>query len=248
MSPVCFEDAVASFAHGFAFTRSRTHPYLVERLGSFAWRLHDAPRRSGDPRREEIIAHDLPPEEVAALAARHAAGRYTLCCLLRTGEPDDALRGGFRELGFRLMVTEDLFVHSLEPLPPRGGVLPVERVRSPELAARLAKAARRSQIRPADLQAEPPPQRQYVALDGEEPVGWVGSVVTGDTCWCTNMYVRPEYRRRGLARALLAEMLADDRAGGARGNVLLSSHTGSKLYPTVGYDLLGRLYAFVPGK
>ncbi len=88
--------------------------------------------------------------------------------------------------------------------------------------------------------------RQYVALDEEMPVGWVGSVVVGDHAWCTNMFVAPSHRRRGIARALLTRMLADDSASGAQANILLSSHTGAKLYPTVGYQEIGELLMFAP--
>jgi len=245
-APVSFEEAIAAFALGFSFTRSRTHPYVAERLSEHAWHLRDAPRKSGDMRKEEFIFHDLPPVEVLDLVRRRAGARYAICVLLRSGEPDEALRAGFKDLGQRLLVTEDLFVHPLQVIPEPPEALPVVRVTTPELAERLAKAARRRQIRAEDVTAARPAQRQYVVLEGEQPVGWVGSVVTGDTCWCTNMYVQPAHRRRGLARAMLAQMLRDDRDGGARANVLLASHAGSKLYPTVGYELRGKLYAFMP--
>jgi predicted acetyltransferase len=62
------------------------------------------------------------------------------------------------------------------------------------------------------------------------------------------MYVNPAYRRQGIARALLNRMLTDDRDNGATANILLASHTGSKLYPTVGYETLGMLYMFTPPK
>jgi hypothetical protein len=41
-------------------------------------------------------------------------------------------------------------------------------------------------------------------------------------------------------------MLRDDRAAGAKANVLLSSHAGAKLYPVVGYEHVATLLLFNP--
>jgi hypothetical protein len=43
-------------------------------------------------------------------------------------------------------------------------------------------------------------------------------------------------------------MLRDDRAAGASAGVLLASHTGAKLYPSVGYEQIGTLLLFTPRK
>src|SRR6185503_9569903 len=94
--------------------------------------------------------------------------------------------------------------------------------------------------------ADGSPMRQYVARIGVHIVGWVRSIVVGDATWCSNMYVSENYRRRGIARAMLARMLRDDRAGGAKLAVLLSSHTGALLYPVVGYEKIGTLLLFTP--
>ena len=47
---------------------------------------------------------------------------------------------------------------------------------------------------------------------------------------------------------MLCRMLRDDRSGGARAGVLLSSHAGAKLYPLVGYEQIATLYLFTPRK
>jgi len=46
--------------------------------------------------------------------------------------------------------------------------------------------------------------------------------------------------------AVLSTPLTDDRAAGFQANVLLASHAGSRLYPTVGYQTIGELLMFVP--
>ncbi len=62
------------------------------------------------------------------------------------------------------------------------------------------------------------------------------------------MFVLPQHRRRGIATALLAQLLRDDRAGGAPQAVLTASHAGAKLYLTLGYQQIGTLLLFNPRK
>jgi GNAT superfamily N-acetyltransferase len=114
-----------------------------------------------------------------------------------------------------------------------------------DLANRLAKAARSRQILPQHFAADAP-LRQYVALIADELVGWVRSIGVGDATWCADMVVKPEFRRRGIARAMLCRMLREDRAHGAQNAVLLASHTGARLYPVVGYEVIGELLILTP--
>ncbi len=62
------------------------------------------------------------------------------------------------------------------------------------------------------------------------------------------MYVKTEYRRRGVATALLARMHEEGRETGATATVLLASHNGSKLYEAIGYQTLGLMATFTPRK
>jgi GNAT superfamily N-acetyltransferase len=127
----------------------------------------------------------------------------------------------------------------------------------------LTKASGGRQLLPEHLGPDAP-VRQYVAMDADSLVGWVQSVVVrlgaGGRAqaggarrsraevmtWCSNMFVQPSYRRRGIGRALLGRMLRDDRQSGATASVLLASHTGALLYPGVGYVQIGELYAYSP--
>jgi GNAT superfamily N-acetyltransferase len=143
-------------------------------------------------------------------------------------------------------------LHRLKPIPrfaPPEGVS-IDRVMTQDLADRLAKAARSRQILSEHL-VEDAPMRQYVSTDKSgTPIGWLRSIVVPDchATWCSNMYVQEKHRRRGIARAMLARMLKDDRAHGAMTSVLLASHTGAKLYPVVGYDQIGTLLLYSPGR
>jgi GNAT superfamily N-acetyltransferase len=238
--------AIEAFAQGVAFTRSFTHPYLAEQVGPL-WVLRDAPRKRNHYRTEEWIAHDIAAAEVDQIARAQTRGRFSICALCSLDEPQTPLRADYKALGYRLVTTEPMMVHLLTEIPHVDAPAVIARVMTPALAERLAKAARARQMLPDHL-APNAPLRQYVALIEEELVGWARSIVVGDATWCSDMYVKPAFRRRGIARALLSRMLHDDRASGAKLSVLLASHTGAKLYPVVGYRQVGELLIFTPKK
>jgi GNAT superfamily N-acetyltransferase len=242
--------AVEVFARGFAFTRCVTHPYVAERVEGM-WTVRDATRaRAADYRREEYIAHGMEPADVDRIARRLTRGRYAVCAVRAAHESDAPIRARYKALGYRLGATEALMVHPLRRIPKADGPLPVQRVTTPELAARVAKAARSRQSLPEHLGPDSP-LRLYAATDGERVVGWVRSIVVGgdsDGTWVSNMFVDPSYRRRGIGRSMLARMLRDDREHGATHSVLAASHAGALLYPTVGYEHVGELLLFTPGK
>jgi len=165
--------------------------------------------------------------------------------MIDEGDPDEPTRAAYKALGYRLLATEGFFIHRLTRSPNPRSSVSIERVRTPELAARLGKAARSRPI-PDALLGDGAPFRQYVALDGEQIVGRVRSVDAAGATWCADMYVNPSHRRRGIGRALLCQMLRDDRRSGSKCSVLTASHTGGLLYPRVGYDRIGTLFMFVP--
>jgi GNAT superfamily N-acetyltransferase len=237
--------AVEVFARGYAFTRSFTHPYRAVRVGPI-WALRDTPRRrAADYRREEWAAHGVEPAEVDRVARAVTRGRFAVCAIRAADEPAEPLRAAYRALGYRLMVTEPIMLHALDAVPPFEGPLPVERVLTPALADAVNEAAGQRQILPDHL-APGAPLRQYVALDGERPVGWVRCVVVGDSTWVSSMWVEPAYRRRGVGRSMLVRMLQDDREHGVTRSILTASHTGALLYPRVGYSQIGELLFYMP--
>jgi GNAT superfamily N-acetyltransferase len=246
-----FSQAIRVFVEGFSFTRSFTHPCLYESLGESAFRIHDAPRtrKSDKYRSEELVTFGISPAEVLSLSQSSMGKPHKICYLLREGEPDTEIRREFKSAGCRLMGTEPFLVHSLENIPTVPEPVPIVRVTTPEQAQLLASAALRRQVLPEHLSLDPPPIRQYMALEGEKyPVGWVASVVTTHGAWCSSMFVRESQRRKGIGRSLMTRMLLDDRAAGVKSNVLLASHTGAKLYEALGYKALGMLYLYAPPK
>jgi GNAT superfamily N-acetyltransferase len=188
----------------------------------------------------------MAPEKVHRAVVKRAQGHYCLCPIHVDGEDLDGLRDEYKSLGYRLNGTEFFMVHGLKRIPRVDAPVPLEPVTTPEMVARLAKRAARRQILTEHLTEDPAPQRSYVALIDDLIVGWVNSIVTDEAAYCGGMYVYPEFRRRGIARSLLARMLRDDRAGGAQQAVLLASHAGAKLYPVVGYRQLGTMMVLTP--
>lgn len=246
MISISMDEAIEVFVRGFAFTRTFTFPYLAEQVHEGVWALRDALRARGNYRTEEYVAHGVDAVTLDAVARRNTRGRYRICTIRAVDESDERMRSEFKSLGYRLMTTEALMVHGLQQIESVDAPMDIKRVTTIEEGEALAKTARSRQILPEYIQAEQTPMRQYVAMDNREIVGWVGSVVTCGCAWCTNMFVMPGYRRRGIAKALMTKMLQDDRSAGAKANVLLASHAGAMLYPTVGYEQRGELLAYVP--
>jgi GNAT superfamily N-acetyltransferase len=241
------EHAIEVFVRGFCAGKSVTHPYEHSRVGKL-WVMRDGPRKNAkNYRKEEWVAYGVAPREVDAAARRQTRGRFFVCAVRGMDDADAGLRASYKELGYRLLATEPLFVHRLRRIPRVATAIKIEQVTTPEMAVRFGKATRSRPIAAEDLTADAP-FRQYVALEAGELVGLVRSVNAGDSTWCSNMYVRPAHRRRGIGRALLAQMLRDDRARGATKSVLLASHTGALIYPRVGYEQLGVLLIFAPRK
>lgn len=243
---VSFRQAIEVFARGFSFTRSFTHPYVAEQVEEDVWALRDGERKRGSYRSEEYVAHGVEPARCDAIARRHTRGNFRICVLRTMEESDAEMRRTFKTMGYRLVTTEAFMVQDLKRIPKVPAPVKIERVTTPAQAQVLAKVAGKRQILPEYLEMTPPPMRQYVAQQEGQPIGWVGSVVTTGCTWCTNMYVAPKYRRRGIARALMTRMLQDDRLAGAHANVLLASHAGARLYPVVGYRQIGVLLMFMP--
>ena len=162
-------------------------------------------------------------------------------------ESDQPLREGFKALNYRLGGTEPIMVHELKRIPRFDSSVEILRVTTADLAERVNKAARSRQVLSEHL-AKDSPLRQYVALVDDKPVGWVRSIDVEQATWCSDMYVMPEFRRRGIARAMMAQMLRDDRAHGSKLAVLTASHAGAKLYPIVGYKQIGTLMLYTPKK
>ena len=54
---------------------------------------------------------------------------------------------------------------------------------------------------------EAAPYTFYVAVNGDDPVGYIGAYLTGDELNLTNLAVFPLWRKRGVGTALLREVM-----------------------------------------
>lgn len=245
--PAEIRAALEVFVRGFCAQKSGTHPYEFAKFGE-VWMMRDAERKNPRYyRKEEWVCYETSAAEVDKLARGHTRGRFFVCAVRGMVDEEGPLKESYKRLGYRLLATEPLFVHRLKKIPRPGAPAEIERVQTVEMAAQFGKATRTRPILP-ELLKKNAPFRQYVALEGEKIVGWVRSIDADGATWCSNMYVRPQARRRGIGTALLARMLRDDRSRGARQSVLLSSHTGALIYPRVGYEQIGVLSIFAPRK
>jgi hypothetical protein len=150
------EFAIEVFVRGHSAGKSRTFPYEVSRVGPL-WLMRDAPRKNPrDYRKEEWIACGVDPGQVDSTARKHARGRFFVCDMLPEGKADGAMRAAYKALGYRLLATEGFFVHRLERIPRATSPVTVERVRTPDLAARLGKTTRTRPIPDASLGDDAP--------------------------------------------------------------------------------------------
>ncbi len=241
------------FCAGFSYTRSFTHPYLVSREGRLLI-MHDGPRRRVDGyRTAEIVSPHLPVEEVIAGIEHLRAGspphlkKITLCAITPGLEVCTDTRDAYKEMGYRLLATEPMMVSKTALAPALTSAATISRVTDQDAADKISRAAGSRQIRTKELTEDPPKLRLYAAEVDGEAVGWVRSILrTPGIAWVSNMYVKPDFRRQGIAKALLSHMLQDDARHGATTSVLLASHAGAQLYPAVGYEQIGTLHVFSP--
>lgn len=236
--------AVEVFARSYAHTRSMTYPCCADRVGA-TWVIRDEKRKRDEYRSEEWVAIGTAATEVHRAASEGTRGRYAVCAICAGDQAET--RAAYKALGYRLRTTEPLMVHRLNEIPTWESSAQVTRVKDPELAERLNKQTKSRMILKEQLGSDAN-LRQYVAIVDGAIVGWVRSVATGKSTWCSNLYVEPPQRRKGIARSMLCRMLHDDKQHGSTLAVLLASHTGALLYPVVGYEQIGTLLLYSPPK
>jgi ribosomal protein S18 acetylase RimI-like enzyme len=93
-----------------------------------------------------------------------------------------------------------------------------------------------------------PHLRHVLALVDGEAVGQASLLIAGDVTGINYVSTLPEYRGRGIGRALVSNMLERSRASGARVATLISSEAGLPLYRSLGFteELQLHLYTWRP--
>jgi GNAT superfamily N-acetyltransferase len=80
------------------------------------------------------------------------------------------------------------------------------------------------------------PDGCLVALDGEKPAGFITSIKYAKSAWIGNLLVLPEYRRQGVGRALMQQVLDYLDRSGCETVWLTASSDGAHLYRTLGFS------------
>lgn len=225
-----------------------THPYIIDRVSQHIFRLHDSPRSFGDYRKDEYINFECSPEYVLSHAQQHSSHKYALCSLVKDGDNLGESKAVYKLLGCRLASTESLMSTQIECDPPEDIAFPILEIADTEHANAIAKAWRRRQIRLTDIGNPDALHRVYTIHDGTKFIASVGSVRVGETGWIASLYVNLAYRRRGIGTALMRRAMSDNYTRGIKNHVLVASHAGAKLYPTLGYQSLGTLCIYNPPK
>lgn len=225
-----------------------THPYIIDRISQHIFRLHDSPRSYGDYRKDEYINFECAPEYVLSQAQQYSSHNYALCSLVKDGDNPAESQAVYKRLGCRLASTESLMATQMKCDPPEDIAFPIMEIADTGHANAIAKAWRRRQIRLTDIANPDALHRVYTIHDGTKFIGSVGSVVVGETGWIAALYVDSAYRRMGIGTALMRRAMSDNYTRGIKDHVLVASHTGAKLYPTLGYQSLGTLCSYNPPK
>ena len=180
--------------------------------------LHKHP---GWPEVDGFHALDVPPAEVlAAVQNYHPDTKHMITVFAQS---PDSLKDAYLELGYRLLPwAQPFMVKSLsEPFN-------FDEPDSVQVCQTLAA------------------WDYWIEKDGQ-PVCRGGSIMTSaKAVYVSGMETLPDYRRRGLASAILARIHKDALAEGADRSILCSSPMGLPLYLAAGYDVLAYMQAFVP--
>ena len=90
--------------------------------------------------------------------------------------------------------------------------------------------------------------RHYLGWLDNVPVGTATLVLSGRVAGVWNVGTLPEYRRQGIAAALMRHILLEARSLGFQSSMLLASNEGMPLYARLGYETLSTIRVFVPSK
>ncbi|XSG76993.1 GNAT family N-acetyltransferase [Herpetosiphon llansteffanensis] len=194
---------------------------------------------------ELLVQTQSPAEVLATLAAYQPSADHRITLIDRPASEHAA----YHAAGYRHSATEVLLTRSLNDVP------------APDLRYSVAQAttiadmqwlnshdpAKRAWIT-ATRMHEPRLRHSFIQLD-QQVVARV-RVCQVDPChsYVTNLYTAPDYRRRGIAQALMIAILQQAAALGERWSVLIASEAGLPLYQKLGYQQQAVLTVFAPAE
>jgi GNAT superfamily N-acetyltransferase len=230
------------------WVRSRSGPNTtLSRLGPLKHIRFDRPLGT-PPLNDEFFAFRLEPDEVVKLIqARYPNLPHWLTVLDSASAESQA---AYEAHGYALRALEYLMVRSLNKPPFTNGAPTTTNhvlVRRVETAgeADWFNAAKGSETVSEAKLLDPSINFYYIEI-GEYIVARGRAIlVDGRFVVIDDVFTHPDYRRRGLATALMVQMLTDALQAGARQSVLAASQAGRQLYQKLGYQDVAPLLVFI---
>ena len=237
--PISIPEAIEVFVYGFCHGKSQTYPYVPIKVGNL-WVMRDDPPRKKS-RKTEVITYGQSPEETVVAIQQAELGWHFLCHIHEPDDDYDGIRAKYKELGYRAISTEGLFIHDLKNIPNYESDPPAREIPNQETWQTIPqRASQANKLRPDTW--------LFGIWDETIDYGWVTSVPVKDFAWVSGLYVHQSDRGKGYGRALMTKLLASDREHGITQSVLLASSDGARLYPHLGYQKIGILQMFCPTK
>ena len=233
---ISLERALEVFVHGYCAGRSRTWPYLGSQHGH-VWVLQDAEGRK-EKRKTEVVTKSAPNQAVAQIQQLNL-GWHFIADIAEDENDIESRKRAYSELGYRKISTEWMYAHGMRNLPAFASTPAPQFIESQDALANVPSYS-------GDKNRWRSEADQFVVWDGAIRIGEVSSVAVGEDAWISNLYVQDEYRSRGFGKALMSAVLHHDAARGIRNSVLLATKAGSRIYPSLGYQLIGLMQIFCP--
>lgn len=201
--------------------------------------------KPGEPFDEYFVQRCGPEEAVAAVTAAAPLAEHYLTVLAdQPGLEPAYARGGYRLSHSETLMACDLAAATVSELDE-----PVLLVQAADDAAALNAADPQgiAWIVPDNL--HDPRMAHYAILRDGRPIARGRNLrLDAAHSYVSRVYTAETHRGQGLARALMARILADDCARGARWSVLTASGMGERLYRRLGYQALGTILIFEPAE
>lgn len=199
---------------------------------------------SGTPFEEFFVRDCDPAAALAAVTAHQPLPRHYLTVL----EDRPGLRETYERAGYHLDDTETLMVCDLAALAlltPAPGVT-LLREDTADWHNRNDPQGTRWAL-PENL-ADSRMSHYAIVRDGQLVARGRNLWLDAQHSYVSRVYVAEAWRGQRLARTLMARLLADDIARGARWSVLTASRMGERLYTRRGYCALGTILIFEPNE
>lgn len=232
------------------WVRSRSGPNTtLSSLGPLKHIHFDRPL-GAPPLSDEFFAFRVEPDEVVNLIqARYPNLPHWLTVLDSASEESQA---SYETHGYSLRALEYLMVQPLKKPPFMDGArtvtedVPVKRVETADEAGWFNAAKGAETVSEAKL-LDPSINFYYIKSDDYIVARGRSILVDGRFVVIDDVFTHPDYRRRGLATALMVQILADAQHAGAHQSVLAASQTGRQLYQKLGYQDVAPLLIFISG-